>query len=74
MRIAVLTTVALMSSAVAFAQDEAARRAATEVAARMPLEQAVKGAPYSAETLIEGTQALADGNRISTMSLRLVPA
>jgi hypothetical protein len=54
-----------MSSGVAFAQDEAARRAATEVAARVPIEQAVKGAPYSAETLIEGTQALADGNRIS---------
>jgi hypothetical protein len=65
MRIAVLTTVALMSSAVAFAQDEAARRAATEVAARVPLEGALKGAPYSAETLIEGTQSLADGNRIS---------
>ena len=65
MRIAVLTTIALMSSAAAFAQDEAARRAATEVAARVPLERAMKGAPYSAETIVEGTQQLADGNRIS---------
>jgi hypothetical protein len=65
MRIAVLTAVALMSSPVAFAQDEAARRVATEIGARMPIEQSVKGAPYSAETIIEGNQALADGNRIS---------
>ena len=34
------------------------------MAARVPLEQAVKGVPYAAETLVEGTQQLADGNRI----------
>src|SRR4029079_9796839 len=33
--------------------------------ARMPFEKAVKGAPYSAETVIESTQTLADGNRIN---------
>jgi hypothetical protein len=31
----------------------------------VPLERAIKGAPYSAETLVEGTQQLADGNRIN---------
>src|SRR5262245_55471134 len=35
------------------------------IAARVPLEQnAVKGAPYSAEIIKESTQVLADGNRI----------
>ena len=48
-----------------FSQDDAARRAATEVAARVPFEKAIKGAPYTADTVIEGTQALADGNRIN---------
>jgi hypothetical protein len=37
-----------------------------ELAARVPLERAFKGAPYSAETIVESSQALADGNRIST--------
>jgi hypothetical protein len=55
---------ALLAASSVYAQDEAARRVATEVAARVPLEQAVKGAPYAAETLVEGTQQLADGNRI----------
>lgn len=35
------------------------------VTARVPLETITTGAPYSAETLMESTQALADGNRIS---------
>jgi hypothetical protein len=38
---------------------------ATEIAARVPLERAMKAAPYSAETIVEGNQVLADGNRIS---------
>jgi len=64
MRIAGLMGAALLMAGSGYAQDEPARRAATEVAARVPLEQAVKGAPYAAETLVEGTQQLADGNRI----------
>lgn len=68
MRIAMTTAFAVLAAHTAFAQDEPARRAATEVAAaaRVPLERAMKGAPYSAETLIEGSQTLADGNKIST--------
>src|SRR5512138_1455563 len=53
------------ASSPAYAQDEIARRQAIEVAARVPFEKAMTGAPYSAETVVEGTQALADGNRIS---------
>ena len=64
MRIASLTAAALLVAAGGYAQDEPARRAATEVAARVPLEGAIKGAAYSAETLVEGSQQLADGNRI----------
>jgi hypothetical protein len=60
-----LTCAAVLIAASANAQDEPARRVATEVAARVPLEQAMKGAPYSAETVIEGSQQLADGNRIN---------
>jgi hypothetical protein len=59
------TLVAILSATAAFAQDETARRQALEVAARVPLERAVKGAPYSAETAIESSQMLADGNRIN---------
>ncbi len=35
---------------------------------RVPLEKTIKGAPYSAEVLIESNQALADGNRINQRS------
>jgi hypothetical protein len=35
------------------------------VAARVPLESPIVGAPYSAQTQMETSQALADGNRIS---------
>lgn len=59
------TLVAILSATTAFAQDETARRQAVETAARVPLERAFKGAPYSAEILVESSQALADGNRIS---------
>jgi nucleoid-associated protein YgaU len=64
MRVLKIATAALLVSATAFAQDELARKQAVEYAARVPLENAVKGAPYSADTLVEGLQALADGNRI----------
>ncbi len=35
---------------------------------RVPLEQLVKNAPYSAEVLIESSQTLADGNHINQRS------
>jgi hypothetical protein len=65
MRIAMYVGGALLVSATAFAQDEVARKQAVEVAARVPFEKAMKGAPYSAETVVESSQTLADGNRIS---------
>lgn len=65
MRMMTLTCAALLIAAPGYTQDEMARRQAIEVAARVPLEQATKGAPYSADTIVEGTQQLADGNRIS---------
>ena len=65
MRVVTIAAAALLVGATASAQDEPARRAATEVAARVPLEMPTKGAPYSAETYVEGTQTLADGNRIN---------
>jgi hypothetical protein len=55
----------LLIASVASAQDEAARKVAVEIAARVPLEKAVKGAPYSADTIVESLQTLADGNRIT---------
>jgi hypothetical protein len=65
MRIAALTSLSiLLASGGALAQDEVARKQALELAARVPLEKATTGAPYSAETIVEGLQALADGNRI----------
>jgi len=64
MKIAGFAAGALLIAAGASAQDDATRRA-VEVAARMPFEKAIKGAPYSAETVIESTQTLADGNRIN---------
>jgi len=64
-----LTCAALLAASTVSAQDEAARRSATELAARVPFEQGVKGAPYSAETVVEGTQVLADGNRINTRAM-----
>jgi len=64
MRIMYASVAILLVAAPAFAQDEVARKQAAEVAARVPLEKATSGAPYSAETIIEGVQTLADGNRI----------
>ena len=66
MRIATTTSLAvLIAATAAFAQDEVARKQAVEMAAtRVPFEKAMTGAPYSAETSVEGLQVLADGNRI----------
>jgi hypothetical protein len=72
-----LSIVALLVASTAHAQDqkELERRrleelkvqtAAGLVAARVPLEKTVKGAPYSGETITERTQSLPDGNRIAT--------
>jgi hypothetical protein len=65
MRRALTTAAALLIAAPAFAQNEAARRQATEINARVAFEKPVTGAPYSAETVIESSQLLADGNRIT---------
>lgn len=65
MRIAMFAGAALLVSVTVSAQDELSRRQAVEVAARVPFEKAMKGAPYSAETVVEGSQTLADGNRIN---------
>lgn len=65
MRIVAATSLGvLLISTAALAQDEVARRQAIEIATRVPLEKAMTGAPYSADTLVEGVQTLADGNRI----------
>jgi hypothetical protein len=65
MRTAAATSlIALAAATGVFAQDDAARKVFAEVGARVPLEKAMTGAPYSAETSTEGVQALADGNRI----------
>jgi hypothetical protein len=64
MRVLKIAAVTLLTAASAYAQDETARKMALEVAARVPLEKAMTGAPYSAETVVEGIQVLADGNRI----------
>jgi hypothetical protein len=65
MRIAAVAAVSLLIAAPAIAQNEMARRQATEISARVAFEKPVTGAPYSAETIIESTQTLADGNRIN---------
>lgn len=71
-----LTAVAgacLLVAGAAYAQDPGPSRdkiqmvtAQDPVAVRVPLERnPVKGAPYSADTVTENTQSLADGNRIA---------
>jgi hypothetical protein len=60
-----IIAVLLLASAPLYAQDEVARKQAVEVAARVPLEMATKGAPYSAETIVENSQTFVDGNRIN---------
>lgn len=44
------------------------KKMAAETAARIPLEKPIKGAPYSADTIVESTQTLADGNHINRRS------
>ena len=46
-------------------QNETVRKQAVEVMARVPFEKAMKGAPYSADTVVESSQTLGDGNRIT---------
>jgi hypothetical protein len=65
MRIFKIAAAALLMSAPVFAQDEVARKQAVEVTTRVPFEKAMKSAPYSAETVVESSQTLADGNRIT---------
>jgi hypothetical protein len=74
MRVLKIAIAVLALSAPVFAQDEISRRQAVELAARerVPLERSMKGAPYSAEVVVESTQTLADGNRISKKTTGLV--
>ena len=77
MRLTAATSmVVLLAAPTAFAQERGrpernvgpqsvAERQAIEVAARVPLERPIKGAPYSADTIVESTQTLADGNHIN---------
>ncbi len=66
MRVSAAIAMTLLLSTAAHAQDETARKQAVEVAAaRVPLEKPVTGAPYSADTIVESTQTLADGNHIN---------
>ena len=66
--------VCLLAAATAHAQEPQGREARERVdvmtaqgmvSARVPLERTVTGAPYSADTVTENTQTLADGNRIA---------
>jgi len=50
-------------------QAIATARLKEELAARVPLEPAVKGAPYSADVVVESNQTLGDGNHISNKSV-----
>src|SRR2546423_9278274 len=81
MRKVMLLAAAILIPALAHAQgaDDVARQMAERkamaerqtgefkaaTAERVPLEKTVKGAPYSAEIVIETNQTLADGNRIA---------
>lgn len=79
MRAFVITGIVLLASTAAFAQDigfarekqqqdEAAvvlKKQMAEAQARVPIENPIKGAPYSADVVVESTQTLADGNHIS---------
>jgi hypothetical protein len=68
LRVVASAALTLFAVTAAYAQnpDEIAKRQALEVAARVPLEKPIKGAPYSADTVVEATQTLADGNHITT--------
>src|SRR5215472_226315 len=63
--------VALLIAPVVHAQGNPAeadlkKKMAAESIVRIPLEQPIKGAPYSADTIVEATQTLGDGNHINT--------
>jgi hypothetical protein len=73
--VAVSIVVVLIAPA-AFAQERGtvalrpqAVEQAVEIAARVPFETPLKGAPYSADIVVESTQTLADGNHISNRSV-----
>ena len=65
MRVLKIAGALLLLSGPLYAQDETARKQAAEVMARVPFEKSVKGAPYSADTIVESSQTLADGNHIA---------
>ena len=80
MRVSAVTSLAvLMTTSIAFGQERglvlspqaaadrqtAELKRSAELAARVPFESPVKGAPYSADIIVESSQTLADGNRIS---------
>jgi len=65
MKILGLAGAAMLIAVSVQAQDEAGRKAAVETVARVAFEKPMKGAPYSAETVVESSQTLADGNRIN---------
>ena len=69
-----LKTIGLLTAVIAMAGPARAHNQLREakakierdlVTARVPLETTTTGAPYSAQTQVEATQALADGNRIT---------
>jgi hypothetical protein len=45
------------------------QKRAAEIATRVPFETPVKGAPYSADIIIQSSQTLADGNHISNKNV-----
>ncbi|HEX6464847.1 MAG TPA: hypothetical protein VFZ98_10350 [Vicinamibacterales bacterium] len=49
----------------AAANQAIAEKRFAELAARVPFESPVKGAPYSADIIVQSSQTLADGNHIS---------
>jgi hypothetical protein len=79
MRVFALTGIVLMAASTVFAQDvglarekvqqdEATavlKKQMAEARARVPFESPIKGAPYSADVVVESAQTLADGNHIS---------
>jgi hypothetical protein len=79
MRVVAVAGIALLVSSAVFAQDvvvarekqqqdEAAivfKKQMAEARTRVPIENPVKGAPYSADVVVETSQTLADGNHIS---------
>ncbi len=67
-----------LTAPVAFAQEGGSvavnqrqamlEKQSVEIAARVPLETPLKGAPYSGDTIVESSQTLADGNHINHKS------